>query len=246
MARAIRTLGKEKYGDTIYRGRFSQVLGGKRLDIPVSLETAWGHSYHWQGRGLRGLHPEGRLAGHLPGAHDVHAGLPDGGAPPPEILRNTSSLRTIPATAPVLVDGVIMNQNKAELKDSVTSCEWQSPDLFWPEMEAEAFSAATGIAMTEKALDEAAERSRLLFRAILIRNFGRDRALEVGAVFPTMQYPDPWGETVSWEDWNDLVDLYYEKRGWDKNTGWPTRETLERFGLKDVADTLNALGKLPV
>jgi aldehyde:ferredoxin oxidoreductase len=34
---------------------------------------------------------------------------------------------------------VIMNQNKAELKDSVTSCEWQSPNLFWPEMEAEAF-----------------------------------------------------------------------------------------------------------
>ena len=39
------------------------------------------------------------------------------------------------ATAP-LVEGVVMNQNKAELKDSVTSCEWQSPDLFWPEMEA--------------------------------------------------------------------------------------------------------------
>jgi aldehyde:ferredoxin oxidoreductase len=99
--------------------------------------------------------------------------------------------------------------------------------------------------MTEEELNEAAERSRLLFRAILIRNFGRDREMEVNAIFPTMQYPDPWGETVAWEDWNDLVDLYYEKRGWDKKTGWPTRATLERYGLEDVADELARIGKLP-
>jgi aldehyde:ferredoxin oxidoreductase len=30
-----------------FTGRFSQITG-ERLDIPVSLETAWGHSYHWQ------------------------------------------------------------------------------------------------------------------------------------------------------------------------------------------------------
>ena len=94
-------------------------------------------------------------------------------------------------------------------------------------------------------LNEAAERSRLLFRAILIRNFGRDRALEVGAIFPTMQYPDPWGETVSWEDWNDLVDLYYESADGIRKTGWPTRETFARYGLKDVADGLAEAGKLP-
>jgi aldehyde:ferredoxin oxidoreductase len=45
--------------------------------------------------------------------------------------------------------------------------------------------------------------------------------------------------------WNDLVDLYYEQRGWDKETGWPTRETYEKFGLKEVADELESLGKLP-
>jgi aldehyde:ferredoxin oxidoreductase len=245
MARAIRALGKEKYGDTIYQGRFSQVIPGKRLDIPVSLETAWGHSYHWQGRGFEGSIPKaGWIATSL------------------ELMTSTRDCQTVehhhqkfeeylqfkddPCHSPVLVDGVIMNQNKAELKDSVTSCEWQSPDLFWPEMEAEAFTAATGIPMTEKELDEAAERSRLLFRAILMRNFGRDRKMEVDAVFPSMQYPDPWGETVSWEDWNDLVDLYYEKRGWDKNTGWPMRETLECFGLKEIADELEAAGKLPL
>jgi aldehyde:ferredoxin oxidoreductase len=145
----------------------------------------------------------------------------------------------------VLADSVIMNLNKAEIKDSVTCCDWQSPNLFWTGMEAEMFTAATGLPMSEDLLNEAAERAHLLFRAILIRDFGRDRDMEVGAVFPTMQYPDPLGQTVGWDEWNDLVDIYYAKRGWDPVTGRPTRETFERYGLRDVADELEALGKLP-
>jgi aldehyde:ferredoxin oxidoreductase len=47
------------------------------------------------------------------------------------------------------------------------------------------------------------------------------------------------------EDWNDLVDLYYDRRGWDRETGWPTRETYEKYGLGDVAEALDAIGKLP-
>ncbi len=243
MARAIRTLGKEKFGDTIYRGRFSQITG-ERLDIPVSLETAWGHSYHWQGRGFEGtIYKPAWLASSL------------------ELMTSTRDMQTVghyhdtwehylqtkddPCHSPQLVDGVIMTENKAEIKDSVTCCDWQSPDLFWSDMEARMFTAATGIPMTEAGLNEAAERSKLLFRAILIRNFGRDRDMEVNAIFPTMKYPDPWGETVSWEDWNDLTDLYYDKRGWDRKTGWPTRETYERYGLGDVADELESIGKLP-
>jgi aldehyde:ferredoxin oxidoreductase len=153
--------------------------------------------------------------------------------------------RDDPCHSPVLADSVIMNENKAELKDSVTCCDWQSPNLFWTGMEAEMFTAATGLPMSEEELNEAAERIHLLFRAILIRDFGRDRDMEVGAIFPTMQYPDPLGQTVGREEWDDLVDLYYARRGWDAKTGWPTRETWEKYGLKDVADALGAIGKLP-
>ena len=39
------------------------------------------------------------------------------------------------------------------------------------------------------------------------------------------------------EDIEFLLDVYYKARGWDAN-GIPTRETLERVGLKDVADAL--------
>ena len=154
-------------------------------------------------------------------------------------------LKDDPCRSPLTAQAVIMGENKAELKDSLTSCDWQSPNLFWTDMEAQMFEAATGIPMTEEELNNAAERSRLLFRAIIIRNHGRTREMEVNAIFPIMQYPDPWGETVTWEEWNDLVDLYYEQRGWDKKTGWPTRETYEKYGLKDVADELEAIGKLP-
>ncbi len=37
------------------------------------------------------------------------------------------------------------------------------------------------------------------------------------------------------EKFEGMKDEYYEKRGWDKATGIPTREKLEELGLKDVA-----------
>jgi aldehyde:ferredoxin oxidoreductase len=41
-----------------------------------------------------------------------------------------------------------------------------------------------------------------------------------------------------------MLDEYYDVRGWDKNTGRPTRKTLERLGLAEVADELERLGCL--
>jgi aldehyde:ferredoxin oxidoreductase len=244
MARAIRILGKEKFGNTIYHGRYSQVNPGTNLDIPVSLETAWGHSYHWQGRGFEAaINKPGWVATSL------------------ELMNTTRDVQTVahhhdtydhylelrddPCRSPLTADAVIMNENKAEIKDSVTCCDWQSPNLFWTDMEAQMYAAATGIPITEREIDDAAIRSRLLFRAILIRNFGRDRDMEVQAIFPTMQYPDSSGQTVTWEEWNDLVDIYYAKRGYNKKTGWPTRETWEKWDLKEVAEELEKIGKLP-
>jgi aldehyde:ferredoxin oxidoreductase len=42
-----------------------------------------------------------------------------------------------------------------------------------------------------------------------------------------------------------LKDSYYKLVGWDVNTGWPTRTKLEELGMKDVADDLARVGKLP-
>ena len=107
------------------------------------------------------------------------------------------------------------------------------------------YAAATGYPMSEEELEEAAIRSKLLFRAILIRNHGRTRRKEIEAIWRTISIPDSWNEVADWEQWNEMIDLYYESRGWDLETGWPYRETYERYGLKDVADEMEKLGYLP-
>lgn len=245
MARAIRKLGKEKYGDTIYHGRYSNILN-KPLDLPISMETAWGHSFHWQGRG-----------------YEATITKPTWLASTLELMTSSRDMQTIehhhdtyenylkidpddPYSSDALVDSVIMNERKGEMKDGVTCCEFQSPDLWWQEEECETFEAATGYHMTLDEMNEAADRGKLLFRAVLIRNHGRDREMEVNAAYPALTIPDPWGETSTWDEFNRLVDLYYEHRNWDKKTAWPYREEWERVGLGDIADEMEKLGKLPV
>ncbi len=46
------------------------------------------------------------------------------------------------------------------------------------------------------------------------------------------------GTLIEKEKFEAMLDDYYRLRGWDVGTGTPTRETLERLGLKDVADEL--------
>jgi aldehyde:ferredoxin oxidoreductase len=244
MARAIRTLGKEKYGDTIFKGRFSEILKGQRLDIPVSFESAWGHCFHWLGRGFQGTI---NIAGWLPTTLEIMTSTRDA-------QTNTHHHDTYEVMKEVIGDpchnprtaaSAIMNENKSELKEALTSCDWQSPNVHWTSMECEIYEAATGIRMSEGELDLAARRIKNLFRAILMRNFDRTRTMEVNEVFTFLTYPDSEGKTVTFEDFSYLVDLYYDQRGWDRKTGWPTRETFEKCGLKDIADELESLGKLP-
>ena len=43
---------------------------------------------------------------------------------------------------------------------------------------------------------------------------------------------------------DDFKNHFYALEGWDKEHGWPTRKTMEDFGLKKVADTMAAKGRL--
>ena len=42
------------------------------------------------------------------------------------------------------------------------------------------------------------------------------------------------GKSISREDVEKLLDMYYEQRGWDAN-GFPTEEKLAELGLTDIA-----------
>jgi aldehyde:ferredoxin oxidoreductase len=52
------------------------------------------------------------------------------------------------------------------------------------------------------------------------------------------------GEKLDLVKYNSMLDNFYKLHGWDKKTGWQTRETLEELGLKDVAEKLAIAGRL--
>jgi len=53
------------------------------------------------------------------------------------------------------------------------------------------------------------------------------------------------GSMLSRDTIEQMLDEYYELRGWDKKTGLPGAEKLNELGLHDIATDLQKLGKLP-
>lgn len=243
MSRALEKMD-DKYSNTIYHNRHSLMLNGKRTDIPVSLEAAWGQSMHWQGRGYEGAIEKPTWL-----AMCINNMMNSRDAQTVEHFHSKIEYHDEAVADPYhnkhLIEAIVHTQYYAEIKDSVMSCEWQSPHPWWPEMEAEMYTAATGYKITSKDLMDLAARSKLLQRAFYIRNSGRTRRMEVEEIWRTVQIPDQWDEVADWEQFNELVDLVYEERGLDLETGWPYRETYEKYGLKDVADQMEELGFLP-
>ena len=241
MARAIRKLGKEKYGDTLYNDAFD--WEGNPYRFPVSQEAVWGHSSHYQGRGFQEspkylwmcytlcCMADSRdmvCSAHL---HDEY--------------HNFVQYKDDPAHSEVFSRSVLVNELRSYLKDSLVTCEWKSPNPGWEDMEAAMYEAVTGLAVDKEDLYETCWRGMLVFRAIMMRNHGRCRDMEVKASFPIVSIPDVFGNYCTWEEWNDAVDNYYLAHGYDLATGWPFRSTWEKYGLGDIADEMERLGMLP-
>ncbi len=149
--------------------------------------------------------------------------------------------------------------------ESMALCEMLLPELSGdsPETEMMYYKAVTG------KNDSFADTMRIgrkiwtLERAIRVMH-GRSRKTE--DFFPYMYKPGASGiavyggvpiyENGKWRNDNapdmyldrkgvdDFKTNYYALEGWDKEHGWPTRKTLEDFGLKKVADTMAAKGRL--
>lgn len=139
-----------------------------------------------------------------------------------------------------------------------------------PEMETRFLSAVTGRDFSWEDGLELGRRIWNFTRAILVLQ-GKHRDEEYAPPYPpynsyihseeppyltTQIYPvyDESSGKYKWETGNfplrkDKVDefktIYYELEGWDKKTGWPTRETLDECGLGHVANELATRGRLP-
>jgi aldehyde:ferredoxin oxidoreductase len=114
--------------------------------------------------------------------------------------------------------------------------------------ESRLLSAVTGVDYSPTSLWRVGDRIWNLRRAIMVLREDRRRGDDtlgniwfeqiVGSGDEVL--PEPL-DRVQWEA---LKDRYYAQRGWDVGNGWPTRDNLEHLDLGDVADTLEAAGKL--
>jgi len=125
------------------------------------------------------------------------------------------------------------NQDRYAIFDSTITCFFAS--FHCPELYATALHAVTGV-------EEFGELSRLqligeriwnLERAFNIREGLTKREDDIPERFKTVPMPTgPAQGHVS--HWDELIQLYYEARGYDQGSGYPTRSKLKELGLDYV------------
>ncbi|HPU01956.1 MAG: hypothetical protein GX890_03985, partial [Firmicutes bacterium] len=165
-------------------------------------------------------------------------------------------------------------QDRTCAKESLLLCDFKWPMTWAnyegghvgdPSLESRIYSAITGRKTDEAGLNEMGERIFNLQRAILLRQGWRGRAddrlldyyytepLREGEIFfnPRAEVPGPDGAPVSRlgnvldrEEMERLKDEYYSLRGWDRQSGFPTRSKLQSLGLEGVAEALQKQGLL--
>ena len=152
---------------------------------------------------------------------------------------------------------------RKELHDSLTLCNWMYPLAASPlksrnyegdnGIEAQLYSLVTGDRKDAAELDLVAERIFNLHRALTVRDMGTAEMRTVHDTIPDRIFdlPEnkqpftPGTSKMDREDMERAKDLFYQALGWDRKTGAPTRATLERLGLRDVAEKLAGMGLLP-
>jgi len=118
--------------------------------------------------------------------------------------------------------------------------------LIGPTQFARLYSSCTGWDVTSRDIMKAGERIYNLMKAYIVRE-GWARQDDD---WPERFYEEPIqegptkGAKLPREEMHQLLGEYYEKMGWDKETGLPTRNKLLELGLEDVADELASMDKL--
>ncbi|HSJ55933.1 MAG TPA: aldehyde ferredoxin oxidoreductase [Anaerolineae bacterium] len=168
-----------------------------------------------------------------------------------------------------------MNEGKAvfgkltyaymELHNSMTLCNYTLP--IWasplkernyrgdPTLDAQLYSAVTGDQKTREELEDLGIKHLTMLRALTMRSMGTVDMRNEHDLVPDWAFDYPgWAEEKPFTPGHDKMDrddveltkdLFYAQLGWDTETGAPTRETLQKYDMKDVADGLAKAGLLP-
>jgi aldehyde:ferredoxin oxidoreductase len=147
-----------------------------------------------------------------------------------------------------------------ELHNSLTACNWTLPLWTSPRkdrkyrgdvaLESKVLSAVTGDKISREELEATGIRIINLFRALTARFMNEkdlrnkhDTANDWVFEYPKDKPAFAAGVTkMDRADMELAKDMFYAEMGWDKATGMPTQQTLEKYGLKQVADVLKQQG----
>jgi aldehyde:ferredoxin oxidoreductase len=136
-----------------------------------------------------------------------------------------------------------------EITEALGFCVFTSTAAFGvnPDNMARLYEAATGIEMDEEAMMRTGRRVVTLEKAFNVTRGATRRhddlpyrLMHEGAASGPLK-----GETNNPEELAKMLDRYYTLHEWDLDTSWPYRSTYEKLQLKDVANYLDALGRLP-
>jgi len=238
---------REGFGNLIAEGMYSlaKIIGQGAMDV----------CYHVKGLS-RGPHPPGlfalahatgtRGADHLRGRSWAY------GENDPEAFPELVKKGLVPDVDTDPVGALTISERATTITDAIGRCKgavnswvcavplvWEHP--LWDGL-ARLLRAATGFEFDATSLEEAGERIYALERAFNVRQGitrKDDRFPQKPEVKETVQGKEER------EKHAEMLMEYYRVHGYDLETGIPTRERLERLGLKYVADELEAHGPYP-
>lgn len=136
---------------------------------------------------------------------------------------------------------VVHYQHESIIMDMLEYCRFAkfAPKIVSPQVLFSLYSLATGVEMDEKLMKKAAERVYNVERAFGVRmGMSRKDDVLVGK-WATEAVPNGphKGAMIDPENWEIMLDDYYQARGWDKN-GIPTPEKLKELGLDDIIEKI--------
>jgi aldehyde:ferredoxin oxidoreductase len=102
------------------------------------------------------------------------------------------------------------------------------------------YTATTGVEASEETLLTAADRIYTVERCFLIREGiqKKDDFLQGKWARESVKGGPFDGSSIDKEKFEKMLEDYYEVRGWDRQSGIPTKERLERLGMGKVAQDM--------
>lgn len=108
-------------------------------------------------------------------------------------------------------------------------------------------NSALGLKLTEEDLMQIGRQGRNLEKAFntLHTNMGREDDLPPSRCIEEPVKSGPYqGYRCDKEKWDEMLDEFYVLQGWDIKTGLQTRQGLEELEMHDIAERLEAAGRL--